>query len=79
MEDPKMLEESLFWLRRQKNGWPPVPEEMLLAAERITEHDLVENQRECQFCGVPVWELTEREAKAGLVLLMTELFKQKQP
>lgn len=77
MESPQLLEEGYFWFHRQQNGWPPVPEALLDAAKRIAEQERQAGGMAYVFCGVPVSELTEREAKAALVLLMHEMFKPK--
>lgn len=73
MESPEMLEESYFWFHRNQNGWPPVPEAMLAKAEQ-SAREAKEAGKAFTFCGVPVQELTEREAKAALVILMAERF-----
>lgn len=79
MEDPRLLEEGYFWFNRQQNGWHPVPENMLLAAEEAVRLEKQNGGMAYTFCGVPVQELTEREAKAALVLLLQEMFKPKIP
>jgi len=73
MEDSRLLEEGYFWLHRKQNGWPPVPEAMLAKAEQFGR-EAREAGKAFTFCGVPVQELTEREAKAALLVLMGDRF-----
>ncbi len=65
--------------RATDHRWPRVPERLLVEAEKIIEaSDGIDGFR-LAFCGVPIQQLTEREARAALAYLMQRRFKSIRP
>lgn len=73
MESPRREEEDQFWAWRRENGWHPLPESLLERADAILKEDR-EHHFVATLMGVPIEELSEREAKAALVLLSRNFF-----
>lgn len=78
MEDQRAVDEAIHEAWRREKGWPPIPESMLAAAERIVSEAEAAGKY-FTFCDVPIQNLTEREARAGLAFLMHQHFVATKP